>query len=76
MRNVKLTDQQIKKLKESFEKVDTNHDGFVEPQELKAFLESLGQEEEIDDETVQNLINNIDENGDHKINFQEFISAQ
>jgi len=45
-----LSEQQVQKLKEAFEKVDTNNDGFVTHEELKSLIESLG--EEIDDQTV------------------------
>ena len=47
-----------------------NKDGFLSKDELKALLESLGN-----DIDVESFLNNVDINNDGKLDFHEFISA-
>ena len=64
---------QLKKLKEEFEKIDTDHSGFLEVSELEQAIKdssmSLGKEE------IQSIIENLDFAENKRINYSEFIAA-
>ena len=53
--------------------MDANKDGVVTKDELKALLKGLG--EEVTDEVVDEMIAIADENGDGKVQFEEFCKA-
>lgn len=53
--------------------MDANKDGVVTKDELKTLLKGLG--EEVTDEVVDEMIKIADENGDGKIQFEEFVKA-
>ena len=53
--------------------MDENKDGQVTKDELKKLLQGLG--EEVTDEIVNEMISIADENGDGKVNFEEFCKA-
>ena len=69
----KLSAEQTAELKKAFEVMDTNKDGVVTKDELMSLLKGLG--EEVTDEVVDEMISIADENGDGKIDFQEFVKA-
>ena len=69
----KLSADQTAELKKAFDVMDTNKDGQVTKDELKALLKGLG--EEVTDEVVDEMIKIADENGDGKVNFEEFCKA-
>ena len=69
----KLTEEQISELKKAFDVMDANNDGQVTKEELKSLLQGLG--EEVTDEIVNEMISIADENGDGKVNFEEFCKA-
>ena len=69
----KLTTEQAEELKKAFAVMDTNGDGVVTKEELKNLLKGLG--EEVNDEVVEEMIKIADENGDGKIQFDEFVKA-
>ena len=69
----KLNEEQAAELKKAFEVMDANKDGVVTKDELKTLLKGLG--EEVTDEVVDEMINIADENGDGKVQFEEFVKA-
>ena len=69
----KLSAEQSEELKKAFDVMDANKDGVVTKDELKTLLKGLG--EEVTDEIVDEMINIADENGDGKVQFDEFVKA-
>ena len=69
----KLSEDQLAELRKAFDVMDENKDGQVTKDELKKLLQGLG--EEVTDEIVDEMINIADENGDGKVNFDEFCKA-
>ena len=53
--------------------MDTNGDGQVTKEELKALLSTLG--ESVDDAVIDEMIKIADVNGDGKVDFNEFVKA-
>ncbi len=68
-----LSADQAAELKKAFDVMDANKDGEVTKDELKTLLKGLG--EEVTDEVVDEMINIADENGDGKVQFDEFVKA-
>ena len=69
----KLTEEQTAELRKAFDVMDANKDGVVTKDELRTLLKGLG--EEVTDEVVDEMINIADENGDGKVQFDEFCKA-
>ena len=69
----KLTADQAAELKKAFQVMDSNGDGVVTKDELKNLLKGLG--EDVTDDIVDEMIKIADENGDGKIQFEEFVTA-
>jgi Ca2+-binding EF-hand superfamily protein len=53
-----------------FEQIDTNHNGFLEPEEIRIVMQ--GASVDITDEELDIMIRNADTNGDGRIDIQEF----
>ena len=53
--------------------MDANKDGVVTKDELRTLLSGLG--EDVTDEVVDEMIAIADENGDGKVQFEEFFKA-
>ena len=68
-----LSAEQVLELKAAFQQMDTNGDGFVTKDELKAMLSGLG--EPVDDSVVDEMVAVADTNGDGKVDFNEFVAA-
>ena len=68
-----LTADQAAELKKAFQVMDSNGDGVVTKEELKNLLKGLG--EDVTDDIVDEMIKIADENGDGKIQFEEFVTA-
>ena len=69
----KLSEEQVAELKQAFAAMDTNGDGQVTKEELKALLSQLG--EAVDDAVIDEMIKIADVNGDGKVDFNEFVKA-
>ena len=69
----KLSPEQAAELKKAFEVMDTNKDGVVTKDELMTLLKNLG--ENVSDDVIDEMIKIADENGDGKIQFEEFVKA-
>ena len=69
----KLSEEQVAELKLAFAAMDTNGDGQVTKEELKALLSQLG--EAVDDAVIDEMIKIADVNGDGKVDFNEFVKA-
>ena len=69
----KLSGEQLEELKKAFSVMDANGDGVVTKDELRTLLKGLG--EEVTDEVVDEMIAIADENGDGKVDFEEFVKA-
>ena len=72
-RLAKLSEEQVAELKQAFAAMDTNGDGQVTKEELKALLSQLG--ESVDDAVIDEMIKIADVNGDGKVDFNEFVKA-
>ena len=57
---------------EAFKIFDKNNDGLITQDELKQLLNNIGQNPS--DSEIQDMINEIDIDGDGKINFDNFIT--
>ncbi|ODQ62506.1 hypothetical protein WICANDRAFT_76673 [Wickerhamomyces anomalus NRRL Y-366-8] len=72
MASEKLTEEQIAEFKEAFALFDKDQDGRISGTELSTVMRSLGfcpSESEVTD-----MMNEIDVNGDHQIEFSEFLA--
>ena len=67
-----LTPEKREDLREVFEMFDADKSGFVDSKELMDILSLLG--EEISEQEALDLIISIDEDGDRRMNFNEFCS--
>ncbi|KAJ2146345.1 Calmodulin [Coemansia sp. RSA 678] len=64
--------ENIKELRDAFAIFDKNNDGMISKEELGVLMRSLSHNPT--DEEISKMINEIDENGDGKIDFSEFIA--
>eukprot|EP00755_Sulcionema_specki_P023510 Sspe_Gene.79085::Locus_49535_Transcript_1_1_Confidence_1.000_Length_592::g.79085::m.79085/K02183/CALM; calmodulin len=55
-----------------FEACDSNHDGVLQPSEVKALLQRQGCN--LSDDQVQRVIQRFDRDGDGNISYNEFLS--
>jgi Ca2+-binding EF-hand superfamily protein len=66
-----LSRDEIEEIKEAFDLFDTDGSGTIDPQELKAAMQSLGFEAK--NATIYQMIGDIDASGDGQIDFEEFL---
>ena len=66
----KFTDEEITQLKQAFALFDLDGNGYITNDELGTVLRKMGQEPT--DEEVEQMIAEIDEDGDGTIDFEEF----
>ncbi|CAH3176449.1 unnamed protein product, partial [Porites evermanni] len=66
-----LTDEQIAEIKEVFSCYDKDGDGTITTEELGTVMRSLGQNPT--DAELQDMVNELDTNGNGKIEFDEFL---
>jgi Ca2+-binding EF-hand superfamily protein len=68
-----LTEQEIDEIREAFNLFDTDGSGTIDPNELKEAMKSLGFDTK--NQTVYQMISDIDKDGKGYINFDEFLDA-
>jgi Ca2+-binding EF-hand superfamily protein len=68
-----LTEQEIDEIREAFNLFDTDGSGTIDPNELKEAMKSLGFDNK--NQTVYQMISDIDKDGKGYINFDEFLDA-
>ena len=66
-----LTEDEVLEIKEAFDLFDTDHSGTIDTEELKQALSNLGIDAK--NQTLQNMMNDIDKNQSGTIDFDEFI---
>ena len=66
-----LTEDEVLEIKEAFDLFDTDHSGTIDTEELKQALSNLGIDAK--NQTLQNMMNDIDKNQSGTIDFNEFI---
>ena len=66
-----LTEDEVLEIKEAFDLFDTDHSGEIDVAELKQALMNLGIDTK--NQTLQNMLADIDKNGNANIDFDEFI---
>lgn len=59
-------------LRQAFEVFDTNGDGVISREELKAMMLNLG--EDLSDRDIDSMIKAVDTDGDGMVNFEEFVN--
>ena len=69
----KLTSDQVEELRKAFDVMDENKDGTITKSELTNLLSSMG--ESVGDDVINDMMALADENGDGKIDFEEFVKA-
>nr|AAC68891.1 VU91C calmodulin [synthetic construct] len=67
-----LTDEQIAEFKEAFSLFDKDGDGTITTKELGTVMRSLGQNPT--EAELQDMINEVDVDGNHQIEFSEFLA--
>ena len=67
-----LTEDEVLEIKEAFDLFDTDKSGEIDVNELKQALLNLGIDTK--NQTLQNMLADIDKNGDANIDFDEFIN--
>ena len=66
-----LSEEEIEEIREAFNLFDTDGSGTIDPKELKAAMQSLGFEAK--NQTIYQMIADIDKDGSGNINFDEFL---
>ena len=66
-----LTEDEVLEIKEAFDLFDTDKSGEIDVNELKQALMNLGIDTK--NQTLQNMLADIDKNGNANIDFDEFI---
>ncbi len=72
MINDEISSKKKNEYLEAFKIFDKNNDGLITQDELKQLLNNIGQKPS--DSEIQDMINEIDIDGDGKINFDNFIT--
>lgn len=67
------TKPSLEEIKSAFDVFDGNKDGFIDAEELQRVICELGFQEGLELENCKRMIGNFDENGDGRIEFEEFI---
>lgn len=67
-----LTPEQIENVKKTFEVIDTDKSGAIDPKELATFMKALGQE--CSEEDMKTVFSNLDVNADGKVTIDEYMN--
>lgn len=70
-KNYGLSDEQKSQFKQAFNLFDTDKDGSITAEELGTVMRSLGQDPT--EQEIQDMIDEVDEDGDGTIDFEEFL---
>ncbi|KAK8537589.1 hypothetical protein V6N13_096595 [Hibiscus sabdariffa] len=62
-------------VKEAFDVLDENNDGFIDADELRNALLSLGFIKESEEDDCQRMIKGFDDNSDGRIDLNEFLKV-
>ncbi|MBA0805779.1 hypothetical protein Gohar_005270 [Gossypium harknessii] len=65
----------LMEVKEAFDVLDENKDGFIDAKELRNALISLGLMEEASEDDCKTMIKGFDDNCDGRIDFNEFVKV-
>ena len=68
----KLSEEQISEFKEAFDLFDKDGDGRITATELGTVMKNLGQSPS--EAELRDMVNEVDENSDGTIDFQEFLN--
>ncbi|KAL0450538.1 UNVERIFIED_CONTAM: putative calcium-binding protein CML46 [Sesamum latifolium] len=63
----------LDEVKEAFDVFDSNRDGFIDAKELQKVLSALGLKEGSEMENCRRMIGAFDDDGDGRIDFDEFV---
>ncbi|KAK6620642.1 hypothetical protein RUM43_010937 [Polyplax serrata] len=69
----KTADEEEKELRDAFRVFDKHNRGFISASDLRAVLHCLG--EELSEEEIEEMIREVDVDGDGRIDFFEFVRA-
>lgn len=66
-------DQEERELRDAFRVFDKHNRGFITASDLRAVLQCLG--EDLDEDEIEDMIKEVDVDGDGRIDFYEFVHA-
>ncbi|VVC26570.1 EF-Hand 1, calcium-binding site,EF-hand domain pair,EF-hand domain [Cinara cedri] len=69
----KTADQEEKELRDAFRVFDKHNRGYISASDLRAVLQCLG--EDLSEEEIEDMIKEVDVDGDGRIDFYEFVNA-
>ena len=73
---LKSDKEEMSRLRRVFTKVDTNHDGFLQPEEITQAMDQFSSESQLgEDLNWKKIIKKCDTDQDGKISFEEFLTA-
>jgi hypothetical protein len=67
-----LTPDQVENVKKTFEAIDTDKSGAIDPKELATFMKAIGQE--CSEEDMKTVFSNLDVNADGKVTIDEYMN--
>jgi len=70
------TDVRRERMRELFHSLDENGDERLQPEELAAFLRSIGYQGSSADAEAAKILKQWDSDGDGTISFEEFLASQ
>ncbi|XP_016949598.1 calcium-binding protein 4 isoform X1 [Drosophila biarmipes] len=68
-----IADQEERELRDAFRVFDKHNRGYITASDLRAVLQCLG--EDLDEEDIEDMIKEVDVDGDGRIDFYEFVHA-
>lgn len=69
----RTADQEEKELRDAFRVFDKHNRGYISASDLRAVLQCLG--EDLSEEEIEDMIKEVDVDGDGRIDFYEFVHA-
>ena len=71
----RIKDEDIQQLKNIFEEIDTDKSGVLDIKEIKEGINKMMKGKDISEQEKNDIINRIDTNKSHKIEYNEFLAA-